>query len=203
MGMALMGPPMGPPFGSPVGPPLVPLLVPLWVPPLVPLWVPLWSPFGLPIGPPLVFLLVPLWPPFGPPLVPLLLRLRFLPPPLLLLILLLLLHPPQTPQTQGGRQEGLDESTMVHALPPPSASVPPRGQEPKGGIQRNAIQCDCNANAMRSQSNAMRSHFNAPRLHRCATQAPWSAPPWSARGHSTAAWNRGGLLLLPCGQRRL
>ena len=169
MGMALMGPPMGPPLVPLWVPHLVPLLVPLWVPPLVPLWVPLWSPFGLPIGPPVA----PLWSTLGPPTAP---------PPLsasslLLLILLLLLHPPQTPQTQGGRQEGLDESTMVHALPPPSASVPPRGQEPKGGIQRNAIQCDCNANAMRSQSNAMRSHFNAPRLHRCATQAPWSAPP--------------------------
>ena len=195
MGMAPMGPPMGPPLVPLWVPHLVPLLVPLWVPPLVPLWVPLWSPFGLPIGPPVA----PLWSTLGPPTAP---------PPLsasslLLLILLLLLHPPQTPQTQGGRQEGLDESTMVHALPPPSASVPPRGQEPKGGIQRNAIQCDCNANAMRSQSNAMRSHFNAPPLHRCATRAPWSAPPWSARGHSTAAWNRGGLLLLPCGQRRL
>ena len=195
MGMALMGPPMGPP--------LVPLWVPLWSPCWPPYGSPLWSPYGSPFGPPLVFLLVPLWPPFGPPLVPLLLRLRFLPPPSSSSSSsssFILRRPPR--RRGGDRRDWMKAQWCTpFLLPPPQ--IPHGARNGKG--EYNAMQS--NAIAMPMQCgrifNAMRSHFNAPRLHRCATQAPWSAPPWSARGHSTAAWNRGGLLLLPCGQRRL
>ena len=156
------GSPHGSPFGSPVGPPLVPLLVPLWVPPLVPLWVPLWSPFGLPIGPPLVFLLVPLWPPFGPPLVPLLLRLRFLPPPSSSSSSsssFILRRPPR--RRGGDRRDWMKAQWCTpFLLPPPQF---PHGARNQKG-EYNAMQSNAIAMPMQCGRKAMRCDRTSTRL---------------------------------------